>query len=103
MNEIIKCTNCNGFENHIVATEEGLDVKCWTCGVVLPLKELYCMVNGHIISSDQAQRLVFSDKNKMRLETACSRCGLDVIVRQNPEDPTKYHITQIHSAKRLEA
>jgi hypothetical protein len=96
-NEIIKCSSCNGFECHIVATDQGLLIRCWTCGDELPLKELYCMIHGHIISSEQAERLDFNDLNKRRIETACDRCGLDVIVRQNPKDETKYHITQIHT------
>ena len=96
-NEIIKCGNCNGFEYHIVATSDGIVVKCWTCGDKLMLKEMVCMIEGHVISSDDAQRLCLNDIKAHRIETICSRCGLDVIVRQNPTDEENYHITQLHS------
>ena len=96
-NEMIKCANCNGFEYNIVATDGGLIVKCWTCGDKLSLKELYCIIHGHTITTEDADRLTPNDTKSMRLETACARCGLDVIARQNPTDEERIHVTQIHS------
>ena len=96
-NELIKCENCNGFEYQIIATAHGVVVKCWTCGDKLALKEMYCIIHGHTISSDDAERMNVNDPKAMRLETLCSRCGLDVVARQNPNDEERVHVTQVHT------
>lgn len=88
--------NCHGFEFHMIdSPEHGILVKCWTCGDQLTLKEAFCLLNGHTISSEQAEKLNLNNPKEMRLSTVCSRCGRPVIVRQNPIEHDQYHITEI--------
>ena len=98
---LIKCQVCNGMEFQLITNGVAIDVVCWICGGVIKLPELYCMEVGHIISTEDSERLNQTKTNgvpelvPLRLETNCSRCNAVVVARQSPVDKTKYHVTAI--------